>query len=271
MNYIKISFNSGEQQLRDILVASLAEMDFEGFEEEAETLHAYIPEDKMDGDALSALAERYAVPFAQQVIPRRNWNAQWEAGFRPVIIPGFCTVRAAFHDIPVTTPHELVITPKMSFGTGHHDTTLLMMEQMRDHDFREQQVLDFGTGTGILAILAARLGAATVHGIDNDEWSYENAQENAAVNQCSNVTFSCGSLEAAAGNAYDVILANINRHILLAHLHGLYRSLKKGGRLLMSGVLESDAGELRAAAAAAGFDYRCQAARNGWLVMAFEK
>jgi ribosomal protein L11 methyltransferase len=271
MNYVKFSFSSPEPQTREILVAALAELEFEGFEEEGDCLHAYIPETKVDTEAVTVLSKQYAVPFEQTSIPRVNWNAQWEADFQPVVIESFCTIRASFHNMEVTTPHEIVITPKMSFGTGHHDTTQLMIGQMQYHGFEGQRVFDFGTGTGILAILAEKLGAGGVYAIDNDEWAYENARENAAMNGCTKVILAHGSLETMPDGDYDVILANINRHILLMYMDDLYGKLKPGGRIFMSGILREDETVVRAAAEQSGFSCISTTTQNNWLVMVCER
>ena len=176
--YIEISIQTTE--LQEVLIALLAEIGYEGFEEEEGLLKAFIKEGAFDRGALETLLADYGLEYVEQRIEDRNWNAEWEANFQPVVVDGFCAIRAHFHPPMPEMEHELVITPKMSFGTGHHATTYMMLQAMRGIDLRGKRVLDFGTGTGVLAILAERLGAAEVVAIDNDDWSIENAQENAA-------------------------------------------------------------------------------------------
>jgi ribosomal protein L11 methyltransferase len=153
-----------------MLIALLSEETFEGFEETQDTLVAIIAEPEYQAEAIKTLADAQNVSFSVQRIQQQNWNAQWESDFQPVIVPGFCTVRASFHPPATDTPYEIIITPKMSFGTGHHATTQLMMAQMQNLDIAGKKIFDFGTGTGILAILSKKLGAADVVAIDNDEW-----------------------------------------------------------------------------------------------------
>jgi ribosomal protein L11 methyltransferase len=167
--HIQVSIKTEEWQ--EVLIALLTEIGYEGFEQEEALLKAFINKDAFDRAALEALLGEYGVEYEEQEIGERNWNAEWEANFQPVVVDGFCAVRAHFHPPMPEVEHELVITPKMSFGTGHHATTYMMLQAMRGIDLRGKRVLDFGTGTGVLAILAERLGAAEVVAIDNDDWS----------------------------------------------------------------------------------------------------
>ena len=186
MQYIRITLNNVAEDAQDILVAQLSYLGFEGFEHNPDNLMAYINEDEFVEEELQAITGDQA--YTTEIIAQQNWNALWESNFEPVIVDDFCIIRADFHNVQVTTPHEIIITPKMSFGTGHHATTQLMMILMKDMDFAGKQVLDFGTGTGVLAILAEQLGAAYALGIDNDEWAVNNALENIARNNCEKIT-----------------------------------------------------------------------------------
>ena len=206
-----------------------------------------------------------------KTIPKQNWNAVWEENFQPVIINDFCTVRADFHDLEVTTPYEIIITPKMSFGTGHHATTQLMMLMMKDMDLGGKKVLDFGTGTGVLAILAEKLGAGSVLAIDNDEWSVENAGENIKKNNCRRITIELNTADLFPAGTWDVIAANINRHILLHYMHQLSRNTVHGGIVLMSGLLLADREVIGEAAKAEGLEVIGFQELNGWISLAFRK
>jgi len=270
MDYIQIAFFTKEEALREMLIALLTDEGFEGFLETDETLIATIPGDAYKQEVVTALATAHHIHFEEQIIPKQNWNAVWEASFQPVIVNNFCTVRAQFHELPVTTPYEIVITPKMSFGTGHHATTQLMIEGMQNLSFQGLNVLDFGTGTGILAILACQLGAAYVTGIDNDEWSLVNAQENAAFNGCS-IALSQASLEDLPPAHYDIILANINRNILLQYMESMRDQIVDKGLLLLSGILEADQQAIKEAAVAAGLSPQWEQSRNGWMALCFQK
>ncbi|HEY9178177.1 MAG TPA: 50S ribosomal protein L11 methyltransferase, partial [Flavipsychrobacter sp.] len=240
MNYIQLRFAEPDAEKRAILIALLAEEGFDSFEEEQDALLAYIAKDLYTEDIVSAVGEMFTGAIETKEIAQQNWNEEWESGFQPVHVAGFCTIRAGFHAPDTTVPYEIIITPKMSFGTGHHATTRLMIQQMKTIDFAGKEVLDFGTGTGVLAILAEKLGAAGVLAIDNDEWSYENTLENVAVNNATGIDVQQGSLELAGDRKFDVILANINRHILLQYMHPMRAALKAGGVLLMSGILDAD-------------------------------
>jgi ribosomal protein L11 methyltransferase len=214
-----------------------------------------------------ALAAGMGHSFTATRIRQQNWNAQWEAGFEPVTVPGFCTVRAHFHAPAKGVPYEIVITPKMSFGTGHHATTRLMMMQMQHLNLAGKEVLDFGTGTGILAILAEQLGARRVLAIDNDEWSVENTTENLERNNCSRTEIVQGSLEVIGDQTFDVVLANINRHILLHYMQQLFACTRAGGQLLMSGLLLADRQVATDAALEAGFREAGFAEQGGWITL----
>jgi ribosomal protein L11 methyltransferase len=270
MRYIKVLFLVRDVTLKEILMAQLSEINFEGFEETDAELLCYIPETEFDKQELTTIADGNGIKFTTEVIEPKNWNEEWERNFEPVIVKDFCTVRADFHTMAVTTPYEIIITPKMSFGTGHHATTQLMLEQMRHLNLTGKNVLDFGTGTGILAIMAEKLGAASILAIDNDEWSVENTVENAERNHCSHLTVKQGSLEITTA-PFDIILANINRHILLHYMADLYKLLPTGGTILMSGLLVNDKDIITGAAGNMGFTYIEVKEQNGWIAILFGK
>lgn len=271
MEYIQVVFETTHTDLRDALMAELNEVGYEGFEETNEQMSAFIPKNIFDESVVATIANAKGCTFHTIVIPPQNWNAQWESDFQPVIVPDFCTVRADFHTELVTTPFDIVITPKMSFGTGHHATTQLMMMQMRGLEMNGKRVLDFGTGTGILAILSEMMGAAYVMAIDNDEWSYTNAIENLERNRSHNITVKHGSLDVIGSATYDIILANINRHILLQYANEVSELLKFGGKLLISGVLVDDRDMIIKAFMAAKCEVSAENVLNNWLVIEFTK
>lgn len=271
MQYVKVTFKNISQDTSDMLIAMLAAAGYDGFEEEAASLLAYIEMPRFHKEELESIATEYDAAFETETIPAQNWNALWESNFQPVIVADFCTIRAHFHDIVVTTPYEIIITPKMSFGTGHHATTQLVMQLMRDTDLKGALVLDFGTGTGVLAILAEMLGAAGITAIDNDEWSVDNATENTTRNNCSRITVLQGSIEDVSKETVGVILANINRHILLQYMGELYDRLATGGTIIMSGLLVADREIIVDAATAQGFLFKKIMEQSGWIALLFEK
>lgn len=232
------------KDFQEVLIALLGEMGYEGFEQEEENLQAFIPESAFDETALRELLGAHGLQYALTRIEERNWNEEWEKNFQPVIVEGFCAIRAHFHPPMPEVEHELIITPKMSFGTGHHATTYMMLQAMRELDLRGKRVLDFGTGTGVLAILAERLGAGEVVAIDNDDWSIENARENVAENGCTRIRVLQKDHVADVNGPFDVILANINKHVIVAQLGALAQHLTEGGVILLSGLLQDDAEDI---------------------------
>jgi len=236
--YIQIEFPGVLTEQKDILIAKLSLVGFEGFEETADCLKAYIPSKNFKEDVLGEIAGGNTV-FNKSVIEETNWNKLWESNFDPVIVDSFVAIRAGFHQPINGVKHEIVITPKMSFGTGHHATTFMMIRQMGQIDFMNKTVLDFGTGTGVLAILAEKLGAKKVIAIDNDEWSIENAEENISNNHCSVIDLKRADTGFVNGS-FDVILANINKNVILENFSLLIKQLERPGVILLSGLLAGD-------------------------------
>ena len=271
MKHIKVTFKLNEQANGDMLIAFLSYIGFNGFEETDKALLAYIEEEHYNKLLVDEIAVQQGVVFETEVIEHQNWNALWESNFQPVIVEDFCTLRAHFHEIEVTTPYDIVITPKMSFGTGHHATTQLMIMGMKTIPFTGTTVLDFGTGTGILAILAEMLGATKITAIDNDSWSVENTIENAARNSCNHIVVKESTLEEIGDETYDIILANINRHILLQYMAQLYQITNAGGIVLMSGLLLEDKEIIINAASNAGFRYKQVSEKDNWIAISFNK
>jgi ribosomal protein L11 methyltransferase len=269
--YIQITIETLNGEESDIFVARLSQSGFEGFEEESGKLHAFIPETLYDATKIEKIiaeikgvADPFHTLFQKQVIEPRNWNSEWEKDFEPVTIDQFCTIRAHFHRAIPDVKYDIIITPKMSFGTGHHATTYMMIAAMERLELRQKSVLDFGTGTGVLAILACKMGAGSVLAIDSDELSIENAQENVAVNGCETIEILLSD-SLSGTDRFDVILANINLRVILENMDSLRQHLNQTGVLIGSGVLESDEGKIRERATTAGFTFELQMIRDNWM------
>jgi ribosomal protein L11 methyltransferase len=269
--YIQITIVTKDTEESDIFVARLSQAGFEGFEEEPKKLHAFIPEtlydfvkiEKIISD-IKGVADPFHSLFSVEYIEPRNWNAEWEKDFEPVVVNNFCGIRAHFHEPIPGVFHDIIITPKMSFGTGHHATTYMMISAMQQLDFLNRSVLDFGTGTGVLAILASKLGSAAVLAIDSDEWSIENAVENIAVNDCESIIVEQKDSLSRTGQ-FDIILANINLRVILENMDSLRQHLSRTGVLIGSGVLESDEERIRKKAVDCGFVFELQMIKDNWM------
>lgn len=269
-DFIKISFPGLQPEQKDILIAQLSDAGFEGFEEVADDLNAFIPADKYDGELLHELLFKYQLPYNHELIKEVNWNQLWESSYEPVVVDDFCRISASFHPPGTLETYQIVITPKMSFGTGHHATTYMMIQQMRNLEFREKRVCDFGTGTGILSILAEQMGAKEIIAIDNDSWSIANARENIGMNNCSHIKLINSSVIDIKGS-FDVIFANINRNVIIEHINSLNQKLARGGVLIISGILRSDEDELMKICSKYGLQSENRLEKNDWLSMRFVK
>jgi len=245
MNYYELLFTTitTEDYQQDLLIAALGEIGFDTFEEVDLGFKADIPVDKFEqsvlDEALEPYREMFTFSYDVTLIPQKNWNEVWESNFEPIQIGNQVFVRATFHHPQPQFPYEIVIDPKMAFGTGHHQTTAMMMQLMLENDFSGKRVLDMGCGTGILAILAAKLGATDLTAIDYDPVCYESTIENSALNNVDNIKALCGSKEVIPDEQYDIILANINRNILLDQMDAYARVLRPGGEIYFSGFYES--------------------------------
>jgi ribosomal protein L11 methyltransferase len=274
MNYIQYTFKvEPVGPGSDILIAEIAEMGFESFENTATGFLAYIPENLDTQVKLDELKfPDFTYSFTSEKMEQVNWNEEWEKNFKPVIVNNDCIIRAPFHQLEKNYKYDLIIMPKMSFGTGHHDTTWLMCKNMLEYDFKNKSVFDMGTGTGVLAILAKKLGANEVVGNDIDEWSVENAKENCANNGCLEIKIAEGSANLLAKkNQYDVILANINKNVLKGYLPSFSNSLKSNAHLFMSGFFKTDCKELIDLASSHCFKLYKQEIRNDWAMLVFQK
>ncbi len=267
-NHIQITFSDIQPEQQEWVIAHLAEAGYDGFEENENELKAFIPEDSYDKFILKELAFKYQLAYSEQKIAAQNWNAVWESNFKPVIVDDFVAVRADFHAPIKEVKYEIIITPKMSFGTGHHATTYMMLEQMREIDFAGKEILDFGTGTGVLAILAEKLGAASIIAIDIDEWSIENANENIKRNSCSLIDLKKAD-SAFLPLSFGVILANINKNVIMDNMPALASQLIPGGTILLSGLLKNDEEDIKKAAEEESLHFSGKAERDNWLCLKF--
>lgn len=266
MNNIQINVEANDEQ-QEILISQLSDLGAEGFEQTDKYLVAYFNKNLFKSFEVNELLKDYS--FTTNTIQEKNWNEVWESNFEPVVINNFCAIRAEFHEPISDVEQEIIITPKMSFGTGHHATTYMMIEQMRHIDFKHKTVFDFGTGTGILAILAEKLGSSTIIAIDVDEWSMANAKENFERNKCSKISVSLSS--KIPEEKFDIILANINRNVILGYLSELSGSLKENAYLLLSGLLNSDEKDIVEACASQNLRLLKHTERNNWISLLLVK
>lgn len=245
MNYYELLFTTipTEDYQQDLLINALGEIGFDTFEELDFGFKAYIPTDEFDqgklDEVLALYQEMFSFSYEVTLIPQKNWNEVWESNFEPLEIGGKIYVRATFHQPKPGFPFEIVIDPKMAFGTGHHQTTAMMLGLMLENNFEDKKVLDMGCGTGILAIMASKLGAQKIIAIDYDPVCFESTIENSKLNHIDNITALCGSREAIPSEQFDIILANINRNILMDQLPRYSEALKTGGEMYLSGFYKS--------------------------------
>jgi ribosomal protein L11 methyltransferase len=256
----------------EILMAEIAEAGFDTFMEIEAGFEAYVEGDEFDNDLLNQLKEKYnqvnPLQFSLAQIPKQNWNEEWEKNVEPIIVDDRCLVRAAFHNIEKKYPYEIIITPKMSFGTGHHQTTHLMISRQMKMDHQNKRVMDAGCGTAILSIMASKLGAKEVEAFDIDEWSATNGVENAENNQCSNIHLQLGTIEEVKlSGKFDIILANINKNILLAEMDQYASYLEPGGLLLLSGFYTQDIDDLNKEAAKYNLNEVVRDERENWACL----
>jgi ribosomal protein L11 methyltransferase len=267
---IQVSIDVADEAIKDMMIAELADLGFDGFEETETGLLSYIALAGFDGELTSGLEElvnRYGLTYTSNAIDKQNWNALWESNFEPVLVDDFVGVRANFHDsFNGAVEHDIIITPKMSFGTGHHGTTYSVMQLMRGIDFANKSVFDFGTGTGLLAILAHKLGAVDILAVDNDDWCIENASENIVVNNTQSIEIDKVN-NANLNKKFNIIIANINKNIILDNLRFLAEATLPGGVVLLSGLLVEDEPEIQAACAVLGWKHQETRTKNNWIAL----
>ena len=276
MIYIEAYFKiSPWQPAMEILIAELSDIGFESFVEEEGGLKAYIQEPDFQEASLRDLFAmqnpEFTISYELKTIADVNWNAKWESDYESVIIDDRCYIRAPFHPTKPEIEFEILIEPKMSFGTAHHETTAQMIQLLLDEDIKGKSVLDMGCGTAVLAILAKLKKADRVVAIDNDEWAYNNALENVKVNGFSDIKVQQGDAVLLKNQLFEVILANINKNILLADMEAYVNALSKGAVILFSGFYENDLNDIKIKALDSGLRYDSHISKNNWVAAKFSK
>ena len=258
----------------DMLTTMLGDLGFDSFMDDDMGLKAYCTEDHRDDDAVASLLTEPAFSdirlLAVEEMPDKDWNELWEASYQPVVVNERCRVRAPFHEPDQSFEFDLVIEPKMSFGTANHETTAQIITLMLETDFKGKDVLDMGSGTAVLAILAKKLGAAKTVAIDNDEWAYRNAFTNVALNGIDDIEIVLGDAMSIKGE-YDIVLANINRNILLRDMHHYVDAMRLQAHIFFSGFYEEDLDSIKEEASRLGLHYVRHLARNRWVAAEFVK
>ncbi len=271
--YIEYTFKViPREPATDILIAELGEAGFESFVETEEGALAYIKQEDWNENILNDIQiiehPNFSVAHAMATIEQENWNATWEQNFNPIQVGEACVVRAPFHEKP-EVQYDIVIEPKMSFGTGHHETTHMMLAHILNHDFKNKSVLDMGSGTGVLAILAAMKGAKSVDAIDIDNWCYVNAMENVERNNHKEINVFEGDVSLLKDKKYDVIIANINRNILLADIPSYAKSLNENGILFLSGFYVEDIIAISSKCKEVGLNFEKNLEKNNWVAVKY--
>ena len=273
MDYYKYEITC-QPNFSEILMALFSEVPFDTFEEHETGFNAYIPikEDfSVVQDLIHQLKEQFDFQINKQYIKAQNWNKKWESNFQPIQIGDFCGIRADFHPDFDNVQYQVNINPKMAFGTGHHATTFLVIQIMKSLSFEKKKVLDYGCGTGVLAILGSMLGATHIDAVDIEEPSFENTIENCEINNVNNVQTYHGTLASVVDNGYDIILANINRNVILKSLKELYTKLNVGGVLVISGFVTEDKDLMQEACEQEKFVIQKIKERNNWLCFQIQK
>ncbi|MFY9151223.1 MAG: 50S ribosomal protein L11 methyltransferase [Prolixibacteraceae bacterium] len=276
MIYTQISFalNPDTEENREILIAMLADLPFESFDENEDFVLGYIPGETVNLAEIEELSSGlpFSVDVDNEIIPDQNWNEVWEKNyFKPLLIGNRCLVRAPFHTDYEPAEFELVIEPKMAFGTGNHETTSLVAEQILDMDLTGKTVLDMGCGTGILGMLASLKGAKSIMAIDIDTWSFESTLENARLNNISNMEAKLGDASLLGNESYDIIFANIHKNIIINDLPAYDKVLQPGGKIYLSGFYEQDMPDIKAKAESLGLIETGFQEKNNWVVYSFRK
>lgn len=270
MEYMELEFKVKPQEPgKEILVAELAELGFESFSETEDSLMAYIQASLYDEDAMNKIyifsSDTFIIEYSSKIIADKNWNATWEENYPPVVIDNSVAIRAPFHKAFSHVKFDIVIEPKMSFGTAHHATTAQMISYILKQNIRGLDVLDMGSGTAVLAILASMCGAKHIDAIDNDTWAYNNAVENVERNNITNIKVELGDASLLKGREYDLVIANINRNILLNDIKHYAACMHKSNLLLLSGFYESDIEILSAEAIKYGLVYQEHTVDRDWV------
>lgn len=260
----------------ELLMAEIAEAGFDTFMETDNGFEAYVEMENFDKEATKLVLQKYSaetsVTYTYDRIEKKNWNEEWEKSYEPIFVEDQCVIKAAFHNIEKKFPYEIVITPKMSFGTGHHQTTYLMVKNQLSIDHKGKRVMDAGCGTAILSVIAAKRGAAEVEAFDIDEWSIVNGNENAEVNHCRNIRIQQGTItQVSLSGKFDIILANINKNVLLDEIKLYQGYLISGGLLLLSGFFTEDIGDLKTEAVKFGLTEIRRDEKENWASLLLVK
>ncbi len=278
MDYIELNceLKPFEQLSGEILIANLSEMGFESFVEQDTGITAYIQSQLFNNELLKNIGQititGVSIDFKHQLIKEQNWNETWEKNyFEPILIANKCLIRSTFHKNTPKTKFEILIDPKMSFGTGHHETTFLMIEEILELELQGKTVLDMGCGTGVLAILSSQKGARDICAIDIDEWSYNNTLENIKLNSVKNVGILLGDKNLIENKYFNIIYANINKNILIADIQDYATRIHQGGKLLLSGFYKEDFDDINKIATANGLVLTSQREKNNWLMLNYLK
>lgn len=274
MKYLEVMFRCTptNEHITDALSVYLGEIGFDSFLADDEQLLAYTPKNIFDENQLNQLIEQYPfdinIEYKINELEDKNWNEEWEANyFSPIIIENQCVIKSSFHKDTPECRYSIIINPKMAFGTGHHQTTVLMLKEILKGNFEEKTVLDMGCGTGILAILASMKGAKTVSAIDIDEWAFQNIQENIEINNINNVNVQIGDAQLLKDVHFDIIIANINRNVLLQDMQTYARSLNKDGVLYLSGFYKEDIESVEKEALKYGLEVEYSTTLDNWAAL----
>jgi ribosomal protein L11 methyltransferase len=273
--YIEFQFTVNPlQPASEILIAELSYAGFESFVENEEGVTAYVVSEEFDEEAFAGLhvlqSDEFEITYTSQEIEKVNWNIEWEKNFNPITIEDQCSVRAPFHEKP-ETEFDIIIEPKMSFGTGHHATTHMMLQFILKNEWEDKTVLDMGCGTGVLAILAEMKGAKSVDAIDIDNWCYLNSMENVVRNNCEHISVYEGAAELLDGKHYDMIIANINRNILLEDISRYSKCLNSDGKLFLSGFYIEDIPVIEEECNLNGLKIDDELEQENWTALSFIK
>ena len=270
MDYIEIQFFLKERvPIIDIFIQEISDIGFDAFEEKLTTLSAYVPLSIYSEERLKSLVDKYSSYITSfKVIdrPYENWNKKWESSFQPIIINEQCEVRASFHK-PSNKKFDIIINPEMSFGTGHHETTRLMAKDLFKHDLKNKTILDFGSGTAILSILAEKLGADEVHAVEIDEKANKNAVNNLLINNCKIIQLINGDGDSIPNMKYDFLLVNINRNTIVKEFANFSRAMKKNSIVLFSGFFESDIDYIKDLSIESGLKILYSDLENQWALL----
>lgn len=274
MHHFELIFlHEGDTATTELLVALLAEAGCNSFMEEGERLMAYMEAESIDDSSFANIVSSNKLHgikyFGHEAMPDKNWNALWESAYEPVLIDNRCLIRAPFHPAVEGIQHDIVIMPRMSFGTAHHETTALMISLLLEQELAGKAVVDMGCGTAVLAILARRMGASPVLAIDNDEWAFNNARDNVVWNDTPDIDVEFGDVSLLKKRKFNLIIANINRNVLLADMYHYAQAMHTGSLLMLSGFYFADLEMIKQKASEMGFDFVLSKSKNDWTAAVF--